>query len=267
MTSTLALCFTMLLHACSALKAYAPVRNERLIGSSHSSARCDCTAITTNVDFQTYGRGGKYIPLVCIEHSLSEEAISGLRQDASSLRAAGFGAASGVASKLASQNIRHGVHQIWLQSPGSPSLQALVGSIDSRKELQRLIETIRQQLCNDDRILAAEFVELSYVFYDEGSFYKKHIDTIIQRNEKGFERCVSLILYLGDPSFDERPWDCELDGGALRVYNNDDGHADITPNPGTLVLFDSAVVPHEVMATYRPRTAIVGWFGKEIDSN
>ncbi len=258
--------------------AFPTVRNERRMRSSHSIARCDFTAITTNVAFQSFCRGNKHI--VCIEDALSEETISGLRQDASSLRAAGFGAASGVASKFALQNIRHGVHQIWLLSPGSPSLQALVGSIDSRKELQRLMETIRQELCNDDRILPSEFVELSYLFYDEGSFYKKHIDTIIQREEKGYERCVSLILYLGDPSFDESVWDCELDGGALRVYNSDhvkvddvnfvvnrdDGHADISPSPGTLVLFDSAVVSHEVMATYRSRAAIVGWFGKESDA-
>lgn len=88
-----------------------------------------------------------------------------------------------------------------------------------------------------------------------------------------------------------RPWDCVTDGGALRVYGSavaaactgdtvscsregggddkteqDDDfdescyYADITPTAGTLVIFDSASVEHEVRTTHRPRAAVVGWF-------
>ena len=281
MKVTIALWYVLLVHACSALQAFTPSRNGRRIRSCHKSTRSDFSAITTNDAFETYCRGGDHIPFVCIEHALSEDFIASLRHDASSLRASGFGATSGVASKVDVQNIRHGVHQIWMQSPGSPLLHALVGNLDSRKELQRLVETIRQSLCNEDRVLAPEFVELSYVFYDEGSFYKRHIDTTIRRNGKNFKRSVSIILYLGDPNFDKQAWHCESDGGALRVYNDEgfkvedvlqrfdvnsnDGFADISPNPGTLVVFDSAVVPHEVLTTYRSRTVIVGWFGEETE--
>ena len=97
------------------------------------------------------------------------------------------------------------------------------------------------------------------------------------------KRVLSLLLYLGDPTvhtLDQRPWDCQLDGGALRIHGSDDWNfndgldadrvdqvgdvlVDISPHPGTLVLFDSGVVSHEVMTTHRPRSAIVGWFGRK----
>jgi len=38
-------------------------------------------------------------------------------------------------------------------------------------------------------------------------------------------------------------------------------YMDIIPEVGTLVLFDSAIVPHEVLPTRRDRLAVVGWFG------
>jgi hypothetical protein len=257
----LALYAAFLIKVCS---AYVP------IGARKQLAR----AITDDVTFQAFCSG--HVPFVCVENALSFDTIAGIRQDASCLQSAGLGATSGVTSKTA--GIRQGVHQIWLQSPGAPPLQALVGNLDSRKELLSLTETIRQQLCMKDRVLPPEYVELSYLLYEKGAFYKRHVDTTVKRDERTSERCVSLILYLGDPSLDERPWDHVRDGGALRIYGNsafsiegrfEDEHdagqfADICPMPGTLVLFDSAVVDHAVLTTHRCRSAIVGWFGAEI---
>ena len=48
------------------------------------------------------------------------------------------------------------------------------------------------------------------------------------------------------------------DGGQLRAYTAD-GPRDIESLPGTLVLFDSATVPHEVLPTRRERHVCVGW--------
>jgi 2OG-Fe(II) oxygenase superfamily len=238
--------------------------------------------LSCNVAFKAFCNG--HLPLVCIENAISEEAIAGLLQDASCLQSAGFGAPSGVVSKT--RDIRQGVHQIWLQSPGTQPLNALVGNLDSRKGLHALVESIRQELCTKgrQRDLAPEYSELSYLLYDKGSFYRRHVDTSVRLTSDGrdHERCVSWLLYLGDPTLhtlDQRPWDCQLDGGALRIYGSDDFSfnggleadtidqvddflVDISPNPGTLVLFDSAMVPHEVMTTHRPRSAIVGWFGR-----
>jgi hypothetical protein len=42
-------------------------------------------------------------------------------------------------------------------------------------------------------------------------------------------------------------------------------YSDIPPHPGTLVLFESSTVPHEVLMTLRPRATVVGWFRSLID--
>jgi Rps23 Pro-64 3,4-dihydroxylase Tpa1-like proline 4-hydroxylase len=260
-------------------------------GSSSSNNQLLPSALAYNVAFKAFCNGE--FPLVCIENVISEDDLAGLRHDASSLRSAGFGAPSGVVSKTS--DIRQGVHQIWLQSPGTqPLLNALVGQIDCRRRLVGLVDAIRHELSTHScrRDVVPEYSELSYLLYDKGSFYNRHVDTSARLTSEGqqrdhhHERCVSLLLYLGDPTFntfDQRPWDCSLDGGALRIYESDkssshdgvmegdiidqmsgscDGFMDIAPNPGTLVLFDSQVVPHEVMTTHRPRSAIVGWFGR-----
>ena len=70
---------------------------------------------------------------------------------------------------------------------------------------------------------------------------------------------------------DDRPWDVKVDGGALRIYTSEEETStrgalaqdsfDIAPTPGTMLLFDSAVVPHEVLETHRNRLCVVGWFG------
>jgi Rps23 Pro-64 3,4-dihydroxylase Tpa1-like proline 4-hydroxylase len=114
-------------------------------------------------------------------------------------------------------------------------------------------------------------------------------------------RAISVILYLGplDPDHDAvtedddtEPWSV-ADGGELRIHGaphvrwlNNDGDdvddttssnatslshtasdkdlvvQDLAPRAGTLVLFDSAVVPHEVRPTLqRGRVAVVAWFG------
>ena len=87
---------------------------------------------------------------------------------------------------------------------------------------------------------------------------------------------MSFLFYLGDDN-EDLSWDCARDGGALRIHgenyalatgqpiyrNQQEGKvwSDITPQPGTLVLFDSATVPHEVVATKRGRICVVGWLG------
>ena len=67
-------------------------------------------------------------------------------------------------------------------------------------------------------------------------------------------RSISLLLYLTPPD-----WRTEVDGGALRVHRQNAAPLDVEPHAGTLVLFDSASVPHEVLPTRRERTVVVGW--------
>lgn len=216
------------------------------------------------------------IPLVCIENALELSRISAWKQDAQSLRSLSFGASAGVAS--GKSDIRKGVHQVWLQSPECPPLQNFVGKIDARKDLLRFVDAIRHSLNHGlaARSMPPELVELSYLLYDaNGAAYAMHVDSFADDSTSDRKRCVSFLFYLGDNN-EDLLWDCARDGGALRVhgenyalatgqpiYRNQQGEvwSEITPKPGTIVLFESATVPHEVVSTYRNRICVVGWLG------
>ena len=49
-------------------------------------------------------------------------------------------------------------------------------------------------------------------------------------------------------------------GGALRLYLADQTELDVLPSAGTLVLFISAELPHEVLPATRERLSLTGWF-------
>ena len=70
------------------------------------------------------------------------------------------------------------------------------------------------------------------------------------------KRSISFILYLNEPGWRQS------DGGALRIHRSG-GQEDFLPESGSLVLFDSKLVEHEVMPTRRERACIVGWFHAE----
>jgi Rps23 Pro-64 3,4-dihydroxylase Tpa1-like proline 4-hydroxylase len=99
-------------------------------------------------------------------------------------------------------------------------------------------------------------------------------------------RAFSFLLYLGGDENDAKPWNVKEDGGELRVYprlsladqhsringttlKNVESHigdptgrtdyTDITPQEGTLVIFKSEAICHQVMKTNRKRLVVVGW--------
>jgi SM-20-related protein len=207
--------------------------------------------ITNQVDF------------VCIPDFLPPLAIELLQNDVQALKNLGFGAPAGIASKHI-QTARRNVHQIWLQSPGSRSIGYIGGFIEARQHLSKTIESLRLSLDIDAcwGILPPEMVELSYLWYQPGASYFRHVDAFAASDGddgRGYKRTVSMILFLGDPT-DDRPWQPDQDGGCLRVYSHDESYRDVLPEPGSLVLFDSASVPHEVLETLRVRACVVGWF-------
>jgi hypothetical protein len=264
---------------------------------------------------------------------LPSQTLAACKLDALSLQQAGFGAPAGVASQT--DGIRANVHQIWLQSPrpDDPRFSAdtnlqyvMVGQMAARRDLIRWVDSLRQYLETSRGPTAAPLsagaVELSYVLYPTGAYYRQHVDQ--SQTSDSSRRAISFVLYLGDPASTNkddddddddnddneheiaggRPWDCVTDGGALRVYgktpaavactgntvvvsiscenekgerddddDDDDDleksescryYADITPTAGSLVIFDSATVLHEVRTTHRPRAAIVGWFRESV---
>lgn len=94
--------------------------------------------------------------------------------------------------------------------------------------------------------------EAHYARYDAGGFYRKHVDALHgERN-----RVVSTVTYL-------TPDWAESDGGHLVLYDAVDQDREITrvlPAAGTLAVFLSEDVPHEVLPPARPRNSIAGWF-------
>jgi len=125
----------------------------------------------------------------------------------------------------------------------------------ARRELYGLVEHLQGTLeaLNDGAPLQADYTELKYAVYPTGGHYRRHLDGM-SAGER--ERRFSFILYLN------KEW-TPSDGGKLRVYEDDDTYFDISPRAGTLVVFRSTTVPHEVLPTTARRTAIVGWLGRQ----
>jgi Rps23 Pro-64 3,4-dihydroxylase Tpa1-like proline 4-hydroxylase len=128
--------------------------------------------------------------------------------------------------------------------------------------------------------------ELLYAYYPNGGYYRTHMDAI--PNSISYLRQYSFLLYLnGGSDMKDRhsDWNTTTDGGQLRLYLNRKDNSttatprtldftndlyqkeydtilDVTPSNGTLVLFDSHTIPHEVLNTYRERYVIIGWFNR-----
>ena len=106
-------------------------------------------------------------------------------------------------------------------------------------------------------------MQAHYLYYPVGGFFKKHRDNTAKRDggfralgrtETYFERReFSVILYLNDD------W-TKKDGGQLRIYHRDGRTVDVLPKGGTLVLFRSDAIPHEVLPGHRIRWAVVAWY-------
>jgi SM-20-related protein len=126
----------------------------------------------------------------------------------------------------------------WLREPLYPVERLLL------EELEQL----RLQL-NREAYLGLFELELHYAWYPPGSGYARHLD----QPRGATERKVSLALYLNSG------WE-PLAGGALRIFDADDGFRDIEPMAGRLVCFLTAGREHAVLPARRDRWSISGWF-------
>jgi len=109
--------------------------------------------------------------------------------------------------------------------------------------------------------------ELLYAYYPQGGYYRRHRDAI--PNSASVLRRYSLLLYLN-----KEGWDPKADAGQLRIHLDGGGdecplgaepnYIDIDPLGGTLVLFKSEMIPHEVLNTNSERFALVGWYNRGV---
>lgn len=107
-----------------------------------------------------------------------------------------------------------------------------------------------RQVLNRELFLGLAEFEAQYAHYPVGAFYKTHVD----RHRDSNARVVSAVFYLN------RDWPAGA-GGEIVMY--DAGGAERfrqAPAGGTLVLFRSEDMPHEVLPATRERWSIAGWF-------
>jgi len=126
-----------------------------------------------------------------------------------------------------------------------------------QRRLWNRIDGLRDELKNRFRLpLAADATEAHYALYPPGSFYARHRDNFQPAPGEAPKnnRIFSFVLYL-NPNW--RP----EHAGELRLYLEDDRAeiVDVQPAAGTLALFDSLAIEHEILPTLAERRSVCGW--------
>ena len=106
-----------------------------------------------------------------------------------------------------------------------------------------------QDYLNQNLFLGLFSFECHFARYEKGDFYKRHLDAF--RGERN--RIVSLVTYLNEGWLPDQ-------GGQLLLYPEQQEAIQVTPELGTVVLFLSEEIPHEVLPALRNRLGVAGWF-------
>ncbi len=183
--------------------------------------------------------------LALVRDFLAPDAIAALRDEGLRRDAAGEFVAAGVgrAAVRAPRSDVRGDRILWLdECDPTPAERTLWSAL---AELKRAI--------NRELMLGLWSFECHYAIFPAGAFYARHRDVFRDSAGQVGERIVSCVLYLNER------WRVE-DGGALRIHQGDGAHLDVRPEGGTLAVFLSERVDHEVLPATRPRLAVTGWF-------
>lgn len=116
-----------------------------------------------------------------------------------------------------------------------------------------LMDGLREAL-NRNLFLGLDTFETHYALYPPGAGYQRHLD----RFQDSPLRTISVVAYLNSV------WQ-PGDGGELRLFLAD-GERDVAPRAGTVVIFTSADVEHEVLASRFERASLTGWFRRRPDN-
>ena len=135
----------------------------------------------------------------------------------------------------------------------------------AREELYQVLDLVRSDLPGP---LDSSLTELLYAYYPCGGFYRRHRDAI--PGSASVLRTYSLLLYLN------KDW-TPKDGGELLLHRDSGGDelpegeepnfVKVEPRGGTLVLFKSELIPHEVLDTNAERLAVVGWYNRPVTAS
>ncbi len=118
-----------------------------------------------------------------------------------------------------------------------------------RRLLDRM-EELRLDL-NRELFLGLFEFEGHLAHYPPGAFYRRHYDSF----RGAANRIVSVVIYLNET------WQ-PGDGGELVLYqpDSDEEIIRVQPRAGTMALFMSEEIPHEVLPARTHRASIAGWF-------
>lgn len=128
-----------------------------------------------------------------------------------------------------------------------------IDPVDPPAELSRplaLLEELKVIL-NREVFLGAREYECHLAYYPPGTFYQKHVD----RFENDSSRVLSFIFYLHES------WK-EGDGGELVLHTAQE--IVIPPLPGSLMVFLSEGLSHEVRPGNFERRSFTGWMHSKI---
>ncbi|AQZ94566.1 2OG-Fe(II) oxygenase [Halopseudomonas phragmitis] len=132
----------------------------------------------------------------------------------------------------------------WLDDcPPHPASEDFLGLMDSLRAV-----------LNRSLFLGLDTFETHFALYPPGAGYRKHLD----RFQDSPLRSVSVVTYLN------RNWQ-PGDGGELRLHL-DEGARDVAPRAGTVVVFLSDRILHEVLPAKRERASLTGWFRRRPDN-
>lgn len=107
-----------------------------------------------------------------------------------------------------------------------------------------------REVLNRELFLGIREFEAQYAHYPVGAFYKTHVD----RHRDNNARVISAVCYLN------ADWPADA-GGDIVMYDSEGRELfRQAPTAGTLVLFRSEDMPHEVLPAARERWSIAGWF-------
>lgn len=196
---------------------------------------------------------------VVIENFLPDSLQEQLRQDVSTLRQTNHFNVAKIgqdSTNTLNENIR--VAETCFLGPNK--LQDVPS--EARNKLYEILDQARSDLPGT---LDPNLTELLYAYYPSGGFYRRHRDAV--PGSASVLRSYSLLLYLN------KDW-TPKDGGQLLLHLDTGGDflpegeepnfVEVAPKGGTLVLFESDKIPHEVMDTNAERLAVVGWYNRPV---
>lgn len=172
--------------------------------------------------------------------------VAALRDELRELDVAGRFHAAGIGRGAAQQVQRaiRGDRIAWLAAADMPAAKAYLAIMDDlRKTLNR------------EYFLGLAEYEAHYACYEPGSGYGRHIDRHASMPGEGQgQRVISTVCYVN-----EAGWPADAGGELVLFADGERPPLKVGPEAGTLVVFRSDNLAHEVLPAQRQRLSIAGW--------